>query len=108
MLVHMRDSQGVEEYYQYDEKSRLIRIQNARHETILANSYDIADLLTSQTLADGGKILYEYWFNQEHTLAFVRITFPNQFSIVWQLTRFGFVRTWPRPPANPAAATPTE
>ncbi len=99
-LVHMRDSQNAEEFYEYDPANRLTAVRDARHRPLLVNTYGYLGEILSQTLADGEKLLYESGYDQDHKLTMLKLTLPNGYTILWQLTRNGFVRSWPRPPVN--------
>jgi YD repeat-containing protein len=99
-LVHVRDSQSGEEFYEYDPANRLTAVRDARHHPLLVNTYGYLGEIRSQTMADGEKLLYESGYDQDHRLTMLKMTLPNGYTILWQLTRNGFVRSWPRPPAN--------
>jgi YD repeat-containing protein len=103
-LVHMRDSQSGEEFYEYDPANRLTAVRDARHHPLLVNTYGYLGEIRSQILADGEKLLYESGYDQDHRLTMLKMTLPNGYTILWQLTRNGFVRSWPQPPANSATA----
>jgi YD repeat-containing protein len=99
-LVHVRDSQNGEEFYEYDPANRLTAVRDAHHRPLLVNTYGYLGEILSQTLADGEKLLYESGYNQDHKLTMLTLTLPNGYTILYQLTRYGFVRSWPQPPAN--------
>jgi len=102
-LAHMIDSQNAEEFYEYDPANRLTAVRDARHRPLLVNTYGYLGEILSQSLADGEKLLYEYGYDQDHKLASLKLTLPNGYTILWQLTRNGYVRSWPKPPENASA-----
>jgi YD repeat-containing protein len=97
-LVHVRDSQTGEEFYEYDPANRLIAIRDGDHHPLLVNTYGFLGEIQSQTLANGDKLLYESGYDENHKLVSLKLTLPNRYTILWQLTRSGFVRSWPQPP----------
>jgi YD repeat-containing protein len=96
----VRDSQNGGEFYEYDPVNRLVAVRNAQHQPLLVNTYGFLGEILSQTLADGEKVQYESGYNQDHRLMSLKLTLPNGYTILWQLTRNGFVRSWPQPPAD--------
>jgi YD repeat-containing protein len=102
-LVHVRDSQNGEEFYEYDPINRLTSVRNAQHQLLLLNTYGYLGEIQSQTLADGEKLVYESGFDQNQRLESLKLTLPNGYTIRWQLTRNGFIRSWPQPPADASA-----
>jgi YD repeat-containing protein len=105
-LVHVRDSQNDDEFYEYDPVNRLVTVRNAQHQPLLVNTYGFLGEILSQTLADGEKVQYESGYSQDHQLMALKLTLPNGYTILWQLTRNGFVRSWPQPPADAGAGLP--
>jgi YD repeat-containing protein len=97
-LVHVRDSQTGEEFYEYDPANRLTAIRDGDHHPLLVNTYGFLGEIQSQTLANGDKLLYESGYDENHRLVSLKLTLPNRYTILWQLTSNGFVRSWPRPP----------
>jgi hypothetical protein len=83
--------------------NRLTAVRNAQRQPLLMNAYGYLGEIQSQTLADGEKLVYESGFDQSQRLESLKLTLPNGFTIRWQLTRNGFVRSWPRPPADLSA-----
>jgi hypothetical protein len=78
-------------------------VRNAQHRPLLVNIYGFLGEIQSQTLANGDKLLYESGYDENHKLVSLKLTLPNCYTILWQLTRNGFVRSWPRPPDQAGA-----
>jgi len=102
-LAHVHDSRSGDEFYEYDPANRLTTVRDGRHRPLLVNTYGFLGEIQSQTLADGEKLLYESGYDQNHKLQSLKLTLPNGYTILWQLTRYGFTRSWPEPPANDGA-----
>ena len=102
-LAHMIDSQNAEEFYEYDPANRLTAVRDARHRPLLVNEYGDMGEIRSQTLANGEKLLYESGYDQDHKFQSLKLTLPNGYTILWQVTRNGLVRSWPRPPGDAGA-----
>jgi YD repeat-containing protein len=97
-LAHVHDSQNGDEFYEYDSLNRLITVRNAQHRPLLVNAYGDLGEIQSQTLANGERLQYESGYDENQKLASLKLTLPNGYTILWQLTRNGFVRSWPKPP----------
>lgn len=99
-LVHVHDSQTGDEFYEYDSLNRLITVRNAQHRPLLVNAYGDLGEIQSQTLANGERLQYESGYDENQKLVSLKLTLPNGYTILWQLTRNGFVRSWTKPPAE--------
>ncbi len=99
-LAHVHDSQNGDEFFEYDSFNRLVAVRNAQHRPLLVNAYGDMGEIRSQTLANGEKLQYESGYDENHKLVSLKLTLPNGYTILWQLTRNGFVRSWPQPPAD--------
>jgi YD repeat-containing protein len=102
-LVHVHDSQTGDEFYEYDPANRLMAVRDGKHRLLLANKYGYLGEIQSQTLADGEKFIYENGYDQDHKLQSLKLILPNGYTILWQLTRNAFIRSWPQLPANDGA-----
>jgi YD repeat-containing protein len=102
-LVHVHDSQNGDEFYEYDPANRLTAVRDAQHHPLLLNTYGYLGEIRSQTLADGEKLLYESGYEENHKLVSLRLIMPNGYTILWQLTRSGFMRSWPKPTVDAGA-----
>jgi YD repeat-containing protein len=105
-LTHVRDSKNGDEFYEYDPANRMTSVLDGQHRPLLVNTYGYLGEIRSQTLADGGKLLYESGYDENHRLDDIKITLPNGYVIEWLLTRNGFVRSWPELSAHPATTSP--
>jgi YD repeat-containing protein len=97
-LAHLRDSESGEESYQYDPINRLTTILDARGRPLLQNSYGDMGEITSQTLADGRKLLYEYGWDENRKPSYLKLTDPHGYVIQWWGTRNGFLWSLPELP----------
>ena len=85
-LTHVRDSQDGEEFYQYDPINRLTAVLDEKRRPVLLNVYGYMGEITSQTLADGRKLSYEYGWDENHRPYRCEFTDPNGYTIqCWQV-----------------------
>lgn len=105
-LAHVRDNQDGEEYYEYDRTSRLTSVLDAQHRPLLVNTYGYVGEVLSQTLADGRKLTYDSHFDASRLANYVKLTLPDGYTIVWDLTRDGLTRSWPQAPPSLNATLP--
>jgi len=97
-LVHVRGAPNGDEFYEYDPTNRLVVIQDALHRPLLVNKYGYLGEVLSQTLANGERLVYESGVDENHNFASLKLTLPDGYSIFWQKTSNGFVRSWLQAP----------
>jgi YD repeat-containing protein len=97
-LIHVKDSGGGDETYQYNSLNRMTAVLDAERRPVLVNTYGYLGEVTSQTLADGRKLLYEYGWDSNQRLTYVKFTDPRGYSIDWWQGPNGFTRSLPQLP----------
>jgi hypothetical protein len=107
-LAHIHASKNgdeFDEFYEYNPANQLTSVLDAHHRPVLINTYGALGEIRSQTLANGEKILYESGYDEHTRLTYLKLTLPNGYLIQWQLTKYGFVRSWPQAPAGIGSAS---
>ena len=97
-LVHIRDLENGDEFHQYDPVNRLTRVLDAKGHSLLQNTYGYSGEITSQTLAYGRKLQYEYGWDPNRTPSYLKLTDPNGYVIEWWQTKSGILWTLPKRP----------
>jgi YD repeat-containing protein len=93
-LIHIVDPENGDAFYDYDKANRLTTVRDAQRRPLLVNAYGHYGEVTSQTLADGRRIVYEIG-STESRVVHLKITLPDGYVIEWNQTSDGFVRSWP-------------
>jgi YD repeat-containing protein len=94
-LTHVHDSKNGDEFYQYDPINRMTAVLDAKGHPVLVNAYGYLGELTSQTLADNRKLLYQYGWDYNQKLASLKFTDPQGYVIEWWRGPNGFTRSLP-------------
>jgi uncharacterized protein RhaS with RHS repeats len=97
-LTHVHDSANGDKFYQYDPINRMTTVLDAKGHPFLVNTYGYLGEVTSQTLADKRRLLYEYGWDSNQRLTFLKFTDPQGYVIEWWRGPDGFTRSLPHLP----------
>jgi YD repeat-containing protein len=97
-LTHVHDSKNGDQFYQYDRINRMTTVLDAKGHPLLVNTYGYLGEVTSHTLADRRRLLYEYGWDSNQRVTYLKFTDPQGYVIEWWRGPDGFTRSLPHLP----------